>query len=85
MAEVARRDAERLDRVLSGDREGFWNLVCENRDDLRWCGASALYTFLYAVPQARGRLREYGQWSIDSQSAVSFAALSFRDGSPGSC
>lgn len=85
MAEVARRDAERLDRVLSGDREGFWNLVCENRDDLRWCGASALYTFLYAVPQARGRLREYGQWSIDSQSAVSFAALSFRVASPGSC
>lgn len=78
MEEVARRDAERLERVVAGDREGFWNLVCENRDGLRWCGAAALYTFLYAVPEARGRLREYGQWSIDPQSAVTFAALSFR-------
>ncbi len=38
-----------------------------------------MYTFLKAVPQARGTLRRYQQWNIDDQSVVSFAALSFRE------
>lgn len=77
MAAVARRDQERIARVLAGDAEGFWELVKENRDDLKWCGASALYTFLKAVPEARGELLRYEQWNIDEQSVVSFAALAF--------
>ncbi|MCS6952837.1 MAG: AmmeMemoRadiSam system protein B [Bryobacterales bacterium] len=78
MVAVARRDEQRLERVLAGDARGFWELVQENRDDLKWCGASALYTFLKAVPQARGELLRYEQWNIDEQSVVSFAALAFR-------
>jgi AmmeMemoRadiSam system protein B len=77
MEEVARRDRERIERVNAADSAGFWSLVRENQDDLKWCGSSPLYTFLKAVPQARGKLREYEQWNIDERSVVSFAALSF--------
>ena len=78
MAEVAARDRLRIDRVNAGDAAGFWDLVQERRDDLKWCGSSPVYTFLKAVPQARGELNRYEQWNIDEQSVVSFAGISFR-------
>ena len=49
----------------------------QNQDDLKWCGSSPIYTFLKAVPEARGTLRRYQQWNIDEQSVVSFAASRF--------
>jgi hypothetical protein len=52
-------------------------LVREKRDDLKWCGSAPFYTFLRAVPQARGELLRYEQWNIDERSVVSFAGLSF--------
>jgi AmmeMemoRadiSam system protein B len=77
MRQVAERDRLRIDRVNAGDAAGFWDLVQERRDDLKWCGSSPLYTFLKAVPQARGELNRYEQWNIDEQSIVSFAGISF--------
>lgn len=77
MQEVARRDHERMERVSAFDASGFWSLVQQNHDDLRWCGSSPLYTFLRAVPKAEGMLRGYEQWNIDEQSVVSFAGMSF--------
>ena len=77
MEEVTARDRSRIDRVAAGDAEGFWNLVQENHDDLKWCGSSPLYTFLKAVPQARGHLLRYEQWNIDEQSVVSFGGMAF--------
>lgn len=77
MAAVAQRDRSRIERLQQGDAEGFWELVQENRDDLKWCGSAPLYTLLRAVPGVRGRLRRYEQWNIDPQSVVSFAALAF--------
>jgi len=79
MLEVAARDRGRIDRVTSGDAEGFWNLVQEKRDDLKWCGSSPLYTFLKAVPQARGHLLRYEHWNIDEQSVVSFGGIAFSE------
>jgi AmmeMemoRadiSam system protein B len=78
MAAVAERDKRRIERVTESDAQGFWELVQENQDDLKWCGSSPIYTFLKAVPQARGSLRRYQQWNIDEQSVVSFAAIGFR-------
>ncbi len=78
MAEVAVRDAARIERVEAGDADGFWRLVKENRDDLKWCGSAPLYTFLRSAPGARGSLRRYQQWNIDDQSVVSFGAMTFR-------
>ena len=78
MQDVAARDRRRLECVQAGDREGFWRLVQQNHDDLKWCGAAPLYTFLSALPQARGRLLRYEQWNIDEQSVVSFAGMAFR-------
>ena len=78
MQAVAERDRIRIERMNEADADGFWSLVQENHDDLKWCGSSPIYTFLKTVPQARGTLRRYQQWNIDEQSVVSFAAISFR-------
>ena len=77
MAQVAGRDRVRIERINAGDAAGFWNLVQERNDELKWCGSSPLYTFLKAVPEARGELNRYEQWNIDEQSVVSFAGISF--------
>jgi AmmeMemoRadiSam system protein B len=74
---VAQRDRARIDRMQSGDARGFWECVQENRDDLKWCGSAPIYTFLSAVPSARGSLLHYQQWNIDDQSVVSFAGMRF--------
>ena len=81
MQSVESQDRTRLKRACAGDREGFFELIHPEQDRLRWCGYSALYTFLKAVPEARGSLLHYEQWNIDPESVVSFAALEFvRDG-----
>jgi AmmeMemoRadiSam system protein B len=77
MAEVAERDRQRIARVVESDGDGFWSLVQENRDDLKWCGSAPLYTFLKVLPGARGELLRYEQWNIDPQSVVSFAGMAF--------
>jgi AmmeMemoRadiSam system protein B len=84
LATVAERDDARVQRIAAGDAEGFWNLVMERGDDdLKWCGSSPIYTFLRAVPQARGRRLAYQQWNIDDASVVSFGALAFSEESAG--
>ncbi|MFB3827455.1 MAG: AmmeMemoRadiSam system protein B [Bryobacteraceae bacterium] len=77
MREVEQRDLARLDRVLAGDAEGFWSLVRDTEDDLKWCGSAPLYSFLRAAPGLRGQCLRYGQWNIDPASVVSFAALAW--------
>jgi AmmeMemoRadiSam system protein B len=77
MAEVAARDRQRIARVAESDSGGFWSLVQENHDDLKWCGSAPLYTFLKAMPEARGELLRYEQWNIDPRSVVSFAGMAF--------
>lgn len=78
LAEVAARDRVRNERATAGDADGFWDLVQQNRDDLRWCGSSPLYTFLKARPGLRGSVERYEQWNIDDASVVSFAGIAFR-------
>jgi len=77
MLTVGDRDRERIERLNAGDSRGFWDLVQQNQDDLKWCGSAPIYTFLRAVPQARGTLRRYEQWNIDEESVVSFAGIAF--------
>jgi AmmeMemoRadiSam system protein B len=82
MLAVGGRDRQRMDRIAAGDTEGFWDLVQENHDDLKWCGSSPVYTFMKAVPNVHGTVDRYEQWNIDPQSVVSFAGMSFRAGKP---
>jgi AmmeMemoRadiSam system protein B len=77
MSEVTARDTGRIERIQESDADGFWELVRENRDDLKWCGSSPFYTFLKSVPKARGELLRYEQWNIDEKSVVSFAGMAF--------
>ncbi len=81
MEEVARRDRTRIERMEKGDARGFWSLVQENRDDLKWCGSAPIYTFLKAAPRVQGRLLQYQQWNIDERSVVSFAGVKFHSSS----
>lgn len=83
MANVAGRDEQRIARINAMDAEGFWDLVQERQDDLKWCGSSPFYTFLKTAPQARGELLRYEQWNIDTRSVVSFAGMAFRKGVAG--
>jgi AmmeMemoRadiSam system protein B len=78
MLEVAERDRKRIESIAAADADGFWAQVQENHDDLKWCGSAPVYTFMKAMPQARGELLKYQQWNIDEQSVVSFAAMAFR-------
>jgi AmmeMemoRadiSam system protein B len=78
MERVAERDRARIQRIGQGDPEGFWEQVRENRDDLKWCGSAPIYTFLRALPAARGELLHYQQWNIDPASVVSFAGMRFQ-------
>jgi predicted class III extradiol MEMO1 family dioxygenase len=77
MEKVSVRDQDRIGRINASDADGFWELVRENRDDLKWCGSAPFYTFLKAVPGARGELLRYEQWNIDENSVVSFAGMAF--------
>jgi AmmeMemoRadiSam system protein B len=78
MQEVEARDRRRLDTLCAGDASAFWDLVVENRDDLKWCGASPFYAFLHVVRPSGGILHQYQQWNIDEDSVVSCGALSFQ-------
>lgn len=78
MEEVEQRDRERLDRVTAGDAAGFFDLIKTNRDDLRWCGYSPIYTFLETAGAMEGSALSYEQWNIDEQSVVTFTGAEFR-------
>ena len=78
MEEVADRDRRRIEHLNEWDADGYWSLVQEQHDDLKWCGSAPLYTFLKAAPRARGELLRYQQWNIDERSVVSFAGMAFR-------
>lgn len=78
MIRVSERDRDRLERIRAGDAAGFWRLVQEGADDLKWCGASPLYAFSRTIERARGQLLGYEQWNIDAESVVTFAGLAFR-------
>lgn len=80
MESVAERDRRRMERINSADPRGFWDLVRENHDDLKWCGSAPFYTFLKSVPRLRGETLHYEQWNIDEQSVVSFAGMAFTGG-----
>ena len=77
MVEVERLDRGRIESMNAGAADGFWSQVQEYADPLKWCGSSPVYTFMKAVPEARGQLLRYQQWNIDEQSVVSFAGMAF--------
>ena len=77
MQEVESRDAARIARIKALDAAGFWDLVRDRQDDLKWCGSSPFYTFLKTGPKSKGELLRYEQWNIDERSVVSFAGMAF--------
>ncbi len=79
MLAIKDRDHGRIDQINAGDIRAYWSLVQDGHDDMKWCGSSPFYTFMKAMPQARGELLHYQHWQIDPQSVVSFAGMRFRN------
>ncbi|HEY3938050.1 MAG TPA: AmmeMemoRadiSam system protein B [Bryobacteraceae bacterium] len=77
MVAIEQRDRERIGKIAVGDLGGYWSMVQDGHDDLKWCGSSPFYTFMKAMPGLRGELLNYQQWQIDPQSVVSFGAIAF--------
>jgi AmmeMemoRadiSam system protein B len=77
MLAVEQRDRQRIQRINEGDAAGYWSLVQHAHDDLKWCGASPIYTFMKALPGLRSSLLDYHQWQIDPASVVTFGAIRF--------
>jgi len=82
MVSVRERDHSRIGCLASADSDGFWSAIQEDQDALKWCGSAPFYTFMRAVPGAKGELLNYQQWNIDEQSVVTFGALAFRGHAP---
>lgn len=77
MLEIEQKDRRRIESLKAGATEDFWAQVQENQDPLKWCGSAPFYTFLRAVPDARGDLLDYEHWQIDQQSVVTLGAIGF--------
>ncbi len=77
MLAIEQRDRARIDRINAGDLKGYWSMVQEGHDDLKWCGSAPLYTFLKVMPTVKGELLHYHHWQIDPASVVTFGALRF--------
>ncbi len=77
MLAIEQRDRQRIGQIGAGDIGGYWSLVQDGHDDLRWCGSAPFYTFLKVMPGVRGELLDYHQWQIDPHSVVTFGALRF--------
>ena len=73
LQEVERQDRAMLDAVVAGSASAFFESVARDGDARRICGLSPIYTFLRALPEARGRLLRYSQWP-DPRGAVTFCA-----------
>jgi MEMO1 family protein len=77
MKVVEEKDRRRIDSLNAGEIDAFWAQVQEGRDPLKWCGSAPFYTFLRAMPHARGELLDYEHWQIDEESVVSYGAMRF--------
>jgi MEMO1 family protein len=77
MLAIEQRDRERIAKIAQADVAGYWSLVQERHDDLKWCGSAPFYTFMKVMPGVKGELLNYHQWQIDPHSVVSFGALRF--------
>ncbi|HEX9418143.1 MAG TPA: AmmeMemoRadiSam system protein B [Methylomirabilota bacterium] len=73
---VAREDGAMLETVKAGDATAFFRSVAADGDSRRICGLSPIYSFLRALPGARGDILRYSQ-APDPQGAVSFCAAAF--------
>ena len=76
LAAVAADDRRMLEAVVANEPIEFYASVARDGDRRRICGLSPIYTFLRALPGARGRLIRYSQWP-DPEGAVTFCAAAF--------
>jgi AmmeMemoRadiSam system protein B len=69
-------DARLIEKICSGDVEGFWAESQNDGPSYNVCGFSALACLLEVLPDNEGFLLGYDFWEEEStQSAVSFAAI----------
>lgn len=71
-------DARLIEKICSGDVEGFWAETQNAGAAFNVCGFSAIACLLEVLPGCEGHLLSYDFWEEEStQSAVSFGAVAF--------
>lgn len=77
--DASAHDRALLDALCAQDAERFWGESIRVKDGYNVCGFSALALLLEILPPCKSRLLHYEFWHEEpTQSAVSFAAVSFR-------
>jgi len=77
-SEIRQDDLEVLDKAVTRDTGGVFQLLQRNRNKHRICGFPAIYVFLKTIDASHGEILTYDQGPTpDGQSVVSFAAMAF--------
>ncbi|MBN1101789.1 MAG: AmmeMemoRadiSam system protein B [Deltaproteobacteria bacterium] len=79
-ARTKAHDQTLLEALCRLDADAFWGESGRVRDRYNVCGFSALASLLEVLPPSRGEVLGYEIWHEEpTQSAVSFAAMAFRE------
>lgn len=81
LAEVEASDRALVDRVVAGEPDAFWRQLAAQHNNTHICGYPAIDTLLRLLGPGRGELLDYGiAPEAPTQSAVTYAAISYRRG-----
>ena len=84
LLETRNHDKLLIDAICKGNVVDFWTKSRKARDKYNVCGFSALACLLEVIGDVRGYLLDYEVWEEEpTQSAVSFAAIAFKERSEG--
>jgi MEMO1 family protein len=78
--EVKSKDYKLIDSILNIAPEDFYSQIAAVNDKWKICGTAPIYSFLKTNAFTQAKLNKYNQWyEAETQSAVTFASLSFYD------
>lgn len=78
--EVKKEDFKIIDSILDLAPDDFFSQIAAVDDKWKICGTAPIYSFLKTNAFKKAKLNKYNQWyESETQSAVTFASLSFYD------
>ncbi|PKL85881.1 MAG: AmmeMemoRadiSam system protein B [Ignavibacteriae bacterium HGW-Ignavibacteriae-1] len=80
LGEVKTEDSKLISSILKLAPEDFYSQIAAVHDKWKICGTAPIYSFLKTNSFKQAKLNKYNQWyEAETQSAVTFASLSFYD------
>jgi len=78
LQEIGDKDTFMIKRIMSGDVEGFADLIIKEHDERNVCGFPPIYVMLKVLRASRAEGLQYGiSYEKSAGSCVSFAAIAF--------